>query len=140
MRTTTQAVKGIMLGEYDCLNNPDLTPFIESASLMIDDLVTCAATMSQTLSAAKLEIIERWLTAHLYQMADPGYIEKRTGKAMGKFTGETGFGLEASRFGSMVKRLDTTGCLSGLDAGASQVSLTWLGKPPSEQIEYTDRD
>ena len=41
--------------------------------------------------------------------------------------------------------LDITGCLAKLNEEAKtgkkiKAGLTWLGKPPSDQIDYVDRD
>ncbi len=140
-RTTTSLVQGILLGgqDYDTANLPSLEPYIDSASSLIDAVVACAIARHRPLTAAQAEIIERWVSAHLYAMSDQTYAEKWTGKAKMVAHGKTGMHLEATKYGQVAMDLDTSGCLVAITT-RSRASLTWLGKPPSEQIPYADRD
>lgn len=142
-RTTSAAVQALMLPgqDYDTLANPSLTPFIDTASALVDDVVTCAAADGVTLTAARLELIERWLAAHCYCMSDQTYASKNTEGAGASFHGQTGMHLEASKYGQMAARLDSSGCLESI-AGAERkvASGFWLGKAPSGQTPYRSRD
>lgn len=139
-RTTAALVKGVLLRDYDTANNPDLTPFIDTASSVIDKVVTCAANRGVSLSAADLELMERWLAAHCYAMSDKPYAEKTTMKAKGVFDGRTGMYLEGTRYGQTATSLDSSGCLAAIASGRKRVTGTWLGYPPSQQTDYQDRN
>jgi len=145
-RTTAAAVKAVMLPgeEYDTVTEPSLTPFIDTASAYVDDIVTCAAERSPavTLSAARLELIERWLAAHFYAQSDKPYASKNTEGASASFHGQTAMYLESTLYGQTAMRLDKSGCLSSIGSGAERkvASAVWLGRPPSEQTDYSDRD
>lgn len=138
-RTVPSAVQAILGPNYDTRNNPSLTPFIDAASAMVDDVVDCAAEEGTTLTAAKLELIERWLAAHFYHCSDPTYSSRSTEGASGSFMGQGTQGIEGSRYGQMALRLDPSGCLRATEKG-SNGQFIWLGKPPSEQIDVDDRD
>lgn len=139
-RTTEEAVKSIMLREYDSVRSPCLLPFIEVASVMVDNVISCATSNGATVSDKQAELLERYLAAHAYQLADPGYQSRRTGDASGTFNGKTGVGLESSRFGMMAKTLDTTGCLASMDAGNITASISWGGFSENEQTDYDQRN
>lgn len=106
-RTLPTAVKGILGNEYD--NETQLIGFIDTASMMVDECAANDDTGSMT--ATRLEIVERWLAAHFYQMADPGYKSRNTAGASGSFNGETGQGLMSTRYGQQACILDLTGTL-----------------------------
>ena len=138
-RTTPLLVKGILLGNYDLKNAPDLQPFIDAASAIVDRVQACALAKGTPLSDVELELIERWLSAHDYQMNDPGYVSRNTMSAGGSFDGGTGDGLEGTRYGRTAIRLDYSNCLRNVDK-AQVARASWLGKPPSAQIPYNQRN
>lgn len=144
-RTTSAAVQAILLGEYGQTiyeTSPDLTPFIETASAIVDDVVECSESNDRTtLDSTRAELVERWLAAHFYQQADPGYQSKSTGGASGSFLGRTDMYIESTRYGQTAVRLDKSGCLETL-AGKEKkkAGAVWLGLPPSEQTPYYQRD
>lgn len=128
-RTDPTAVKNILQGEYQV--GVDLTPFIETASMMVDQL-HAEDSVTPLMNAASLEIVERWLSAHFYQMADPGYTQRTTGGASGSFTGQQGQGFTSTRYGQMAMRLDATGYLARRERemdtlGKRMVQAVWLG-------------
>jgi hypothetical protein len=140
-RTTSSAVQGVLLRDYDSRDNPSLTPFIDTASSVVDDVALCAVNKGTPLSDAKLELIERWLSAHCYAMNDQPYAEKKTMQASAVFQGRTGMYLEATKYGQMAVSLDPTGCLSAIASGSrKKASIAWLGLPESEQTPYRDRN
>lgn len=143
-RTTSAAVKGILLSDYGETAagvDPSLTPFIETAAAIVDDVVECALAKDLTLSVPRKELIERWLAAHFYVMSDQVVKEERTEGAHAKYQGETNMYLEASKYGQQAILLDSTGCLAAIAAGGENTADGfWLGKPESEQIPLDERD
>lgn len=142
-RTTSAAVQALLEPgqDYDTLTSPSLTPFIETASAMVDDAASCATDLGTPISTTRLELIERWLAAHYYVQSDQTYASKNTEGAGASFHGQTAMYLEASKYGQTAARLDPTGCLQSV-AGAERKSAGgfWLGKAPSSQTNYRDRD
>jgi hypothetical protein len=138
-RTTPAAVEEVLIDDYDSINTPSLEGFIETASAIVDRVVECATRKGTTLSTAEKELIERWLSAHLYGMSDQPYKARSTLRASGQFQGETGMYLEATKYGQMAVVLDPSGCLNNLGK-KNKVRAFWIGKRPSEQTDYEDRD
>ena len=145
-RTTAAVVKLVLgdssthpegAGDYDGVR--DLAPFIDSATAIVDRVEACAAAKGKALTSAELELIERWLTAHLYAMSDQQYQSKSTQAASASFRAVGGLNLDGSTYGQTAKLLDYSGCLAAI-ANRQTAGLTWLGKPPSDQIAYEDRD
>lgn len=138
-RTNAQAVQGILLKDYDNVDKPSLSPFIDTASSIVDDLVSAAGDRGITVSAAKAELIERWLAAHCYVQSDQTFAEKETERASAAYHGVTGMRLESSKYGQTALAIDTSGILNSLSSGMT-VRALWLGKPPSQQVPYHNRD
>ena len=141
-RTSAAAIKLLMApgGDYDTVNNPDVAPFIDSASHVVDGIVLCVARRGLTaLSSTELELIERWLAAHLYCMSDQTYTSKSNMSASGSFRPGGGLNLDGSPYGQTAKLMDSSGCLTSMGTRA-RAGLRWAGKPPSEQTDYVDRD
>lgn len=141
-RTSAAAVKLLLMDDYGPREDgslPDLAPFIDTASLLVDRVATCATAKGKTLSTTELELVERWLAAHCYAMADQPYSSRSTQGASGSFQGQTGMALDGTKYGQTAQMVDVSGCLAAL--GKRQAaSMAWLGKVPSEQIDYLDRD
>lgn len=139
-RTTAQLVQGLLIADYDTKNNPDLTPFINTASIMVDTVVLQGASKGIVLSGTESEMIERWLAAHYYAVNDKPYQSKSTEGASASFVGQTAMYLEATLYGQTAMRLDRSGVLNNI--GGKQRNVAggfWLGKPPSSQIPYDQR-
>lgn len=141
IRTTALAVQKILRtgpgGDYD--GRADLTPYIETASAMTDRIVACATTKGNPLTATEAELIERWLSAHFYAVSDKPYAEKATEGARAVFQGKTGMRLEFTGYGQTAISLDPSGCTEQMNKRVT-VGGFWLGRRPSEQTDYTDRD
>lgn len=131
-RVTEEEVRGIV----DTDENISIAPFIDGATALTD--YVSAQDSGSVLNAALLKEIERNLAAHFYALKDPQYLEKKTGDASAVFQGETGKGLEYTPWGQTAKDLDVSGTLATL--GQKTVGMSWLGKPPSEQTAYENRD
>lgn len=138
-RTDATAVQEVLLKDYDSRNAPSLTRFINAASLLVNRVATCAANKGYTLSEEELEMIESWLAAHMYATSDRTLASKSTSGASGSFHGQATMRLEATFYGQTALTLDSSGCLEALNKRAV-ASFTWLGKPPSDQIEVDQRD
>tara|TARA_R110002020_G_scaffold376130_3_gene587298 strand:+ start:22696 stop:23130 length:435 start_codon:yes stop_codon:yes gene_type:complete len=142
VRTTDAKVKAILLSQYDLDNTPALTDFITEANLLTDWVDTCDT--DNDVSDALLTLIETNLAAHFYKIAEQGAAEEKTADASVTFRGESGMYLESTLFGQKAITLDVSGCLAKRNSmskkGKQTISLDWLGKIPSNQIDYTDRD
>ena len=135
IRVTEEDVRAVI----DTDSALSIRPFIVAASSLVDKVAT--ADTGALLSTDDLVEVERWLAAHFYAIRDPQYTSKSTGGASASFQGQTGMGLDATYWGQMAKRLDVTGYLANLDqARRPTLKAHWLGKPPSEQIDYVERD
>ena len=142
-RTTPEAVQAILVGNYDSDDRPDLTPFIEQASLLVDEIDTNDTEGVMTTKA--LEMVERNLAAHFYHAADPLYTSRSTAGASGSFQGQYGMGFAGNTYGQNALLLDRTGTLARRNSelqegGRRKPSMTWLGKPEMDSLIYRDRN
>ena len=92
-------------------------PFIEMASSIVDD-----SLVGQGFTAAKLELIERWLAAHLFaSTVEPQIKSTKTLDAADIYVIKGGLGLNATTYGQMVQVLDTTGLLKALGGKIAKI-------------------
>lgn len=144
MRTTDKAVIDVLSAgnDYNSVKQPSVDPYMRAANIVVNRLAVCATDRDKTLSTVELTEIETWLAAHFYVCSDQTYAAKGTDKASATFHGQTGKGLESSRYGQTALILDYSGCLAAVATGTERkvASGFWLGKPPSEQTDYVDRD
>ena len=131
-RTTSAAVEAII--EVDVTIS--LTPFIEAANNIVSAVCDTADT---SYDATDLEIIERWLSAHIYTNRDPRAFEESVGRgaASEKTQSKVDLGFDTSHYGQTAMRLDREGGLAALNAQAKKGtgatgSVTWLGKTKVE--------
>ena len=132
-------------GDYDANpevgSAPSLTPFIDTANVVVTRVAACALRKGITLSAAELELIERWLAALYYCQSDKPYASRSTAGASGSFHGQTGMYLTSTLYGQTALNIDSSGCLDAIANGPRKTATaSWLGKAPSEQTDYMDRD
>jgi hypothetical protein len=127
-RTTEEEVQAVV----EVSSDVDILLFIDAASILVDKVEDCAAERGQTLSDAQLRHIETYLAAYFYMGRDPRYKSKRTERAAATFT--------VPDYWEMARRLDTSGCLDSFGREQHYIEFAWAGKPPSEQIDYEDRD
>lgn len=137
-RTSTTLVASVLGGHYVAGSSPDLQAFIDTATLVISRMVTCALAKGITLSTDELEMLERYLAAHYFSHADQMYQSKATNGASGSFQGQTGKGIESSQYGMTALQLDPSGCLSAITKG-NRVSMFWGGKPSQDQLSANQR-
>lgn len=133
-----RANQGDVADIIDVDSSIDLLPFIKFANLLTTRVATCATNRNRTLSSAELAAIEAYLAAHFYAIRDRQLKSKRTERAAGTYDGKTDKGLDSTLWGQTAKDLDTSGCLESF--GGRTGRLVWLGKVPSDQINYEDRD
>ncbi len=111
-----------------------MTPFIEVANNLVTDYIVteCGASYSAT----KLELIERWLSAHFYSVSDRRLASEITGRAEGVYQGKTNMGFDATLYGQQAKIIDTDGCLAKLDAteGKRIIGAKWQGTKPTDRV------
>jgi len=119
IRTTDEAVEGII--EVDA--NIPLTPFIETASSLVDDVAASSAAPG----AARLELIERYLSAHFYTLRDPRPTSEKAGPVGASYQSKVDLGLNTSHYGQMAISLDPTGVLASASGGRRIGVATWLG-------------
>lgn len=141
-RTSSDAVKALMRysvtgTDYD--GSTDLAPFIATASAHVDDISAYATRNELEITATRLELIERWLTAWAYCMSDRTYASRSTGGKSGSFHGRTDMGFNANFYGQTAVSLDTTGFLAAQGKG-QRGSLVWAGKRHSERINHDQRN
>ncbi len=135
LRTSDSRVRAVI--DFDSSLNT--APFIRTANRLTDKV--SAADSGGELGTELLLEIETYLAAHLCAQRDPQYSSKSTGGASGQFQGQFGQRLDATSWGQTALMLDVTGYLAKLNEGKrSKASLTWVGKPPSEQTNIEDRD
>lgn len=118
-RTTTGAVQA--LGNFPA--SLDLQPFIDTAVSIVDDI---EALGDSCMNAAKLELVERWLSAHFASMLSPMATSKSIAGASMSFEGvASGQGIASTRFGVQAMVVDCTGHLRRLENGPA--TMQWLG-------------
>jgi hypothetical protein len=126
-RCTADQVESL-LRDYD--ETIDLTPFITTANVLTSRL--SARDTESVLSSRVLAEIEKYLSAYFYTYRDPQTTEEQTADASGKF--------QERDYLHVAKMLDETGNLAKMLAGSVHATLQWLGKVPSDQTDYVDRD
>lgn len=104
--TTAAEVKEILTTS---LSDAAVEAYIAVATDMIADLTTT------NLDTTRLELIERWLTAHLIAVTKERQTqEEEVGEARAKYTGKFGMNLQSTTYGQTASMLDTTGALAEL--------------------------
>jgi len=90
------------------LSNSQVVPFINTAHQMVYDRLA-----NEGLSIKLLTQIEIWLAAHFLSIMDARVkTESVSGDYSATYEGQTGMGLDFTRYGQMAKTLDPTGKLS----------------------------
>lgn len=133
-RTTEDAVTEII----DVDENIDLAPFITTANSLVTEVCEGVGY-----TAARLELIERWLSAHFYAIRDPRVDSEKAGPVSQKYQYKVDLGLSVTTYGQMAMTLDTAGGLAKLNAatksGATRkASLTFLGRVPDSTASQFD--
>lgn len=125
VRTTDELVRGIIETEVSI---SDLTPFIQSASMLVDKFCEGVGYQEQ-----ELEMIERWLSAHFYAIRDPRRSAESAGSVAESYQYRLGLHLQVTTYGQMAMILDYNGGLAALNASIEDgktgpPDIAWLGK------------
>jgi hypothetical protein len=140
-RTDSTAVKALLRngsegGDYDDVHSPDLTYHIRVANSFVTRVNTCATAKGYSLTSDELTDLETAMAAHFYTKSDRVYQSKSTAGASGAFVLDP---QNPEPYKSMAIEMDPSGCVSAL-LNRQRAAGFWLGRPPSEQTDYVDRD
>lgn len=107
-RVTEAEVQAIMEDYPD-----DLEPFIELATLMVDEELA-----DRGMTASRLKQIEKWLAAHFAATMTPLTTQEAAGSVSQSLQrGSPGQGLMATQYGQQAVSLDVSGRLRALSSG-----------------------
>lgn len=113
-----------------------LTRFIQSATVIIDRMISCASDKGFTHTAQELIEIETWLAAHFYSVFDAQYVSESAKDRSASYDHKQWF--------HQALMIDASGCLKALlgpeGKGAVTASLDWAGLNPSDQNAWYERD
>jgi len=100
----------------------DYTPFIETATIIVDDL---SASCGSSFSEAKLAQIELWLSAHYASAQDPTVVRERF--EQDEATYQSGnrqlFGVMSDKYGQTANML-ANGCLVEFEKRKFSITVT----------------
>jgi hypothetical protein len=115
VRTTEAAVRKLI--ETDLT---DISPFMEAAATIVDDIAS-----ANSVSESRLELIERWLSAHYIEIRDPRAGSESAGGVSQSFAmGSRAMYFESTFYGQQAMLFDTTGTLIGLQSDAKTGAAT----------------
>lgn len=133
-RTTQARVVGVLNRDYDYVNNPLMDPYISAANTIVSNLVTEAGAQGVGISSAQAEEVETWVAAYLYTVSDAVHTSRSNAGASASF-----LRTQENSYLAAAKMIDPTGLLQEV-LSPNRVRGFWLGRPPSEQTDYVDRD
>lgn len=126
-RTTQSAVEAIIEVDGDAI--PDISPFIDDAALVVEEDLA----VLDTLSESRLELIERYLTAHFIAIRDPRVASEKAGPVSASYQYKLGDALKGTTYGQAALALDSTGTLAALGEKRKTASISYLG-PDIEEL------
>lgn len=134
MANTTDAAVQVLLGDW---YNSDyaVTPFVNTANVVV-----AKHCVDENLTAAELEVIERYLAAHFYCITHRRSISEKADVVAESKQHVEDLGFDATEFGQTAKRLDWSGALAALDNATKKglrrsVSVSWAGVENDETDE-----
>lgn len=137
-RTTPDKVKSIIDVDIRLINqravNVDLLDFIDPANELITEICLPVGYTDE-----RLELIERWLSAHFYTVLSPRANRERVSSLQAQYQSKVDLGFDTSHYGQTAMRLDTNGGLARLNAlikkglGHVNVAIKWAGTIPPEE-------
>ncbi len=139
MARTTPVLVGKIV-EVDPLIT-DLTPFIDSANELVTEVCAVAKKEdgSDFYTVTRLELIERWLSAHFYKIRDQMVTSEQAGPVQSAYGMKLGLNLAVTTYGQQAMILDTFGGLAQLnkaaESGRVPVTGFWMGKLSEDIIE-----
>lgn len=138
-RTNSSAVIAVLGDDYGPRadgSTPSMTPYIDTASNLVDQVVVDSTAAGYSLTGATLELIERWLSAHYYTKSDPAYTSRSTEGASGSFVRSS---QDPEPYLGPAIDLDPSGCLNAL-LKRQRAGAVWGGKTASTQLTYDQRN
>lgn len=129
-RTTQALVQGIITTQ----KGVDLTPFIATANEITTDICgVYPVPYSDGYVGSRMELIERWLSAHFYSIFDMQLSHAKAGTVAVGYQYKIDLGLKCTMYGQQAIMLDTGGGLAAYDNTAMtkrkiNVSIGWLGR------------
>lgn len=139
-RTTAALVQGIISTQTGF----DVTPFITAANVIVNNILITlygqqnpsaggAAAYDDTGVGSTMELIERWLSAHLYTIFDNQLAAAKAGTVNVRYQWKTDLNLQASMYGQQVALLDYLGLISAVANTAKTkrvivLKMEWLGR------------
>ncbi len=137
VRTTDSAVQGII--ETD--PNISLTPFIETASFLVDKLLVDATDSdgNPIHDATSLELVERWLSAHYYAIRDIRPASEKAGPVSENKMYKVDLNLAVTIYGQQAMTIDISGLLAAWNdditkGSTKKASVSWAGKDPNSTL------
>jgi energy-converting hydrogenase Eha subunit H len=131
-RTTLAAVNKII--QYDSTNIPDPQLMLDSASLMVTNVIGTA------LDTSTAELVERYLAAHLIAISDPRIQSEQVRSLQQSYQVRLSDGLGITHFGSTAMMLDSSGKLAvwnnKIVKGMVKFDLFWAGKAGDTDVTY----
>jgi len=106
-RVTSDEVKAIIEIRDTTLAASDLSPFIDTASILVDTHL-----LDSDLSDSLLKAIELWLSGHFVKIRDKETSREELGTAREYYDYMTRMGLSATKEGQQAMMLDSTGSLA----------------------------
>lgn len=136
--TDVEAVKGIVEVDDSLYDDDALQSFVDAAAWLVQDVVLPGYANLTAPSNAKLEVIHRYLAAHMYSVTDPRSISEWVGTVRTFYEYKVDLHLNLTRFGQQAILLDTSGALAAynnqlkratvnLPAEKITVGVMWLG-------------
>ena len=131
-RTTLASVNKII--QYDSTNVPDPALMIDSASLMVTNIIGTA------LNEATAELVERYLAAHLIAVSDPRIQSEQVKSIQASYQVRLADGLGITHFGTTAMMLDSSGKLAiwnnKVVKGMVKFDLFWASKENASDVTY----
>ncbi len=129
MARTTETAVGLLIEVDETI---PLASFIETANALVEEVCVPLGY-----DDPRLELIERWLSAHCYATRDPRPVSEAAGSVSTTYQSKVDLGFNNSHYGQMAMRLDTKGGLATLEAKVKAGLITtpliwWLGSTEEE--------
>ena len=122
MARTTDAAVRVILNEANAV----VAAHIETAAALVDEVCVPSGYTNE-----RLELIERWLSAHFFTITAPRAASESAGPVSTSYLASVGKYLSGSTFGQQALALDTAGGLAALSKAAE------TGKQPETLTDKT---
>lgn len=132
--TTAAAVIEVLGDDYD-----DALTFTPDDAILVADEMVTEICVPVGYTTQRLEMIERYLAAHFYQITKPRIVTEAYGQGdlQSTIQSKIDYGLALTHYGQSAMNLDTAGGLKAQNdkttgkvpnLNTQKPSLTWLGK------------